>query len=190
MLPDRLAEEKKNAFEGHFYDPTTGKTFNGSTTNTAYSNFKKHFLNAVQFMKDSDNANAYRSLGMTLHYLQDVGQPQHASNFTALSIPIGYHGKFEDFIDTKITTYFEEFHTISNHDFHSNDGKTYTYKFSSPGYLFNACANISYQFKDTVNKFDTSDWDDTGLITVQNAAAFSALTIYLFADYADMTLYK
>ena len=96
-------------YAGHFYDPDTGENWLGGKSNTAFTNFLQSCDFARRNLVKPDSQTHPRvlpppmraiagfSLGLALHYLTDVTQPMHASNFTQLSShPINwYHGAVE-----------------------------------------------------------------------------------------------
>lgn len=85
----------------HFYDPDTGKTYISlSLAKNAKETGAKYFRLAGEAYQKNDQKQAFYYLGLSLHYLTDLTQPMHASNFTNVSTPFGYHSKFEDFVDT------------------------------------------------------------------------------------------
>lgn len=84
-------------YKSHFYDPDSGENWEGESSPTAKTEAPKFFQQALTFYKNGDMRAAGYALGLSLHYLTDVTQPMHASNYTFLSsTPFGYHSAFED----------------------------------------------------------------------------------------------
>lgn len=88
-------------FTSHFYDPDTGKTFiQLPGVKHAKETGAKYFHLAGEAYQKNDQKQAFYYLGLSLHYLTDLAQPMHSTNFTNVNIPFGFHSKFEDFVDT------------------------------------------------------------------------------------------
>lgn len=147
---------------------------------------------AVQALENNNKSVAYEHLGRSLHYLQDACQPQHASNFTWASIPTGAHSAFENYVDENIETYTNRINSVIGHNFTQN--KSYKYIARTPAYFVKEAAAIAYQYKSYTNKYDLTsskiDWNTAANVCVQNAVVFSALMLYSFAGFADISLYK
>ena len=85
----------------HFYDPDKGTSYlpcilyPETCHQTARVWGAKCFNASLDAYKGRDFATAVYQLGLSLHYLTDVGQPMHAANFTNLSNRMGYHHAFE-----------------------------------------------------------------------------------------------
>ncbi|PEZ06433.1 phospholipase [Bacillus sp. AFS018417] len=86
-------------YASHFYDPDTGKTYI-PFAKQAKETGTKYFKLAGEAYQNQDMKQAFFYLGLSLHYLGDVNQPMHAANFTNLSYPMGFHSKYENFVDT------------------------------------------------------------------------------------------
>ena len=83
-------------YKSHFYDPSTGKNWWGETSPTALTEGKKFFYQSASQYKLGNLSAAGYNLGLALHYLTDMTQPMHSTNFTVLSsTPIGFHSAFE-----------------------------------------------------------------------------------------------
>ena len=83
-------------WKSHFYDPDSGKNYFGETDPTAFTAGRYFFSAARESFLGANLGQAGYELGLSLHYLTDLTQPMHASNFTALSSRLpGYHGAFE-----------------------------------------------------------------------------------------------
>ena len=83
-------------YKSHFYDPDTGKNWLGDTDPTALTMGHKLCLDSLYAYHRGDMRAAGYALGLSLHYLTDLGQPMHAANFTWLGPPMGWHSKFEE----------------------------------------------------------------------------------------------
>lgn len=171
-------------FEGHFYHAYNGDSYTGSTTNTALTNCKKHFENAVFYKIIDNNEVAYMELGMALHYVQDAGEPHHAANITALNAA---HNSFETFVDNHIDDYIN---LISNS---SKFPANYTYASAhnnSIDYFIKGTSKIAYEYRNQVNNaLNRSQWDAVARKTIPNSIAFSAILLYKFAYLSNTTLY-
>lgn len=193
LLPDRDAESVLTVFAGHFYDPYTELNFLGSNSNTAKTNAHEHFIGAVSLSTEEQTAQTeadmYEQLGRCLHYLQDVCQPMHATNFTETHSPAGAHSDFETYIDTNIDRYLDNISSVYTYDF-NGDG-SFTYIARTPAYYVRQAAYIAYEYAESTNIDDSqykTSWNSAGLITVPNAVAFTALMMYSFAQFANIPL--
>ena len=93
--PDQYENDSASwMYKGHFYDPDTGKNYMGETSPTAKSRFLAWYNQAVQSYKSNLKTTAMQQLGRALHYVGDLGVPQHAANLTAGDIG-SYHLQFE-----------------------------------------------------------------------------------------------
>lgn len=73
-------EDETDGFnKWHFYNPNTGKNFEGGTV-TALSKFTSHYNNAVTHYNAGREDDAWESLGRALHYLGDLNTPVHTNN--------------------------------------------------------------------------------------------------------------
>lgn len=91
VLPD--IDETNLVFAWHFYGPN-GKNYLGSTP-TAYTKFRDHYNEAVD-LYPTNTLGAMEELGRALHYLQDICEPHHAMNRTAID---SYHSEFEGYCE-------------------------------------------------------------------------------------------
>jgi phospholipase C len=78
----------------HFFDADTGLNYKGEASPTAYTETLGH-LDAARSRKGADRVGACREVGLALHFLTDLTQTMHASNFTALSRPLRMHANVE-----------------------------------------------------------------------------------------------
>lgn len=171
-------------FEGHFYHAYDGDSYTGSTTNTALTNCRKHFNQAVSAAKSGNDDMAYMEIGMALHYIQDAGEPHHAANITGANVA---HTSFENYIDKRIDTYVNLRTTLSG--FLSNYSYS-TVQSNSVDYYVKGISKIAYGYRDQVNNaLNQTKWDNVARMTVPNAIAFSAVLLYKFASVSGKTLY-
>ena len=189
LLPDRIYEEYQYAYEGHFYNPHTNKNYVGTTTNTAKTNYQRHYINAVTAINNGDETLAYKELGMALHYIQDACEPHHSSNNANVIHGLS-HSRFEKHVDENIESYLNGFTSILNYDFRTNELISYNNnKYHTPAYNIKQAALISYEYR--VYVLDVSNqslWDYAGKHMVMNAVGFSAITINCFAYSASLSL--
>lgn len=83
-------------YASHFYDPTTGHGWYRDDLPTAVDLGVIFFYQAADQYRAGFLDKAGYSLGLALHFLTDLTQPMHSSNFSALSLPPLYHGVFEE----------------------------------------------------------------------------------------------
>ncbi|MDQ0416693.1 phospholipase C [Croceifilum oryzae] len=96
-------------FSSHFYDPDTGSSYLPGVK-TAKETGVKYFHMAGEAYRSKDVKQAFYYLGLSLHFLTDLTQPMHSSNFTSATMPWGFHSKFEDFVDS-----FKENYKVTDH---------------------------------------------------------------------------
>ncbi len=101
--------EDQNGYEAHFYNPDTGKSWTGSTTVNAYWYFNDHYYNAYTNYRNGSKYIGYKELGLSIHYLEDLNNPYHASNKTFLN---SSHLEYESWADNSVLP-------------HANTGMTY-----------------------------------------------------------------
>lgn len=112
-------------FTSHFYNPDTGKSYLPLPgVKNAKETGAKYFHLAGQAYQKNDQKQAFYYLGLSLHYLTDISQPMHSSNFTNATIPFGFHTKFEDFVDS-----FKENYKVSD------DKGYWNYSHTAEGWL-------------------------------------------------------
>ncbi len=81
--PDKDLLSVITLFAGHFYDPDTGLNFMNSNATTARNNAYGNYNQAVTYFREGNRSEAIKSLAHAIHYIQDVGVPHHAANYTA-----------------------------------------------------------------------------------------------------------
>ncbi len=86
---------------GHFYDPTTGENYLGTTDPTANLRFCEHY-NAAVANFHSNKALAWQHLGRAIHYVSDLNEPHHAANKLA---QITNHSDYEIWVDNNRYNY-------------------------------------------------------------------------------------
>jgi phospholipase C len=86
---------------GHFYDPDTGLNYQGNANPVAYTEGLKHLANTRSMLAANNRTGACYELGLSLHYMTDITQPMHASNYTAKSWPLELHSNVEGYAVTK-----------------------------------------------------------------------------------------
>lgn len=189
ILPDKDDEsESIIPFQGHFYDPDTGKSIFGSTTNTAQKNVQKYYNIAYNDYLYHKEINI-EAIGRMIHYIQDVCEPHHAANY---AIPVHMsHYYFESYVnddmangDKRISLYIDNFTTISSSDY------TWACGMRADILLHNAAVE-GKKYIDTVNNsLDKSKWNNTASITTKNAVKYTSLLLYKLSVAANMPLYK
>ncbi|WP_242222379.1 phospholipase C [Bacillus cereus group sp. BfR-BA-01380] len=133
-------------FASHFYDPDTQKTYI-SPAKQAKETGAKYFKLAGEAYQNKDMKQAFFYLGLSLHYLGDVTQPMHAANFTNLSYPMGFHSKYENFVDT----------IKDNYKVADNNGY-WNWKGTNPeDWIHEAAAAAKQDYPGVVND-STKDW--------------------------------
>lgn len=188
LTPDK--DENQNIFEGHFYHAVDGDSWTGSKTNTALTNCVSHFNQAVSLAKSGNRDKAYEEIGRALHYIQDAGEPHHASNIVYLPPVQLAHGRYEDFVDGNIDHYVSLISSVYSFNFGS--GNSYSYSATvrnSVNYFVKGAATRAYSYRDQVkSSFDQSQWNHVAEILIPNAVAYSAVLLYKFASSSGIPL--
>lgn len=102
-------EKDGGSYVGHFYGPD-GKNYDNKTDVTAYHRFNNHYYNAVTSYNEAINTTpnglllyeAYKELGMAIHYLSDLNTPHHAANRIAV---LSCHLDYEKWVDNNRNSY-------------------------------------------------------------------------------------
>ena len=97
-------ENQNNKFYAHFYDPDTGKSYGGSTSVNAYWFFNNHYYNAYTSYLSKNKYYAYKEIGMSIHYLEDLNTPYHAANVISNG-PGSRHYDYEDWVNDFAANY-------------------------------------------------------------------------------------
>lgn len=108
--PDKLGNETDfGTYQGHFYNPYTGKNFAGSTSKTALARALNYLDEAVIAYREGNVAEAIMNLGKGTHYVSDLNEPHHASNLTALN---SNHSAFEKYVDENRYSFYISGNTL------------------------------------------------------------------------------
>jgi len=83
-------------WKSHFYDPSTGTNYFGSTDPVAYGKALEHLTEAKKDLATNDVTHGCYELGLALHYATDITQPMHATNFPATDRPLNLHSHLEE----------------------------------------------------------------------------------------------
>ncbi len=84
-------------WKSHFYDPDTGRNYEGETSPTARTQAARFLAAATTDWAARRTASACYELGLSLHYMTDATQPMHASNFTAKDRALSLHTNVESY---------------------------------------------------------------------------------------------
>lgn len=95
-------EDDAGLFIGHFYDPDTGRSWDGATSPTAKSRLVSRYQRAVSSYKAGNRDEAMTSLAFALHYAADLSTPHHAANKTALN---SNHTSYESWVKNNQNSY-------------------------------------------------------------------------------------
>ncbi len=177
-LPDY--DENDWGYAGHFFDPDTWQGLNlfydsavDSVNNHYYVAFNALRVNPYVNVNSQVFTDVLEELGRTLHYVQDVCEPHHASN---LSVGVSLHNSFETFVNNRIDTLLPENPTIST-TFYQEARST-----SVADLTHDAAVDGKEQLSNVIT-YNESRWLSTGEICIDNAVRHSARMIYkLFSD--------
>lgn len=172
-------------YQDHFYDPDSGNNFTANAVypfykvpDTAESQIRNYFSQAVATWKDGDYGQASYLLGKAMHYFGDINQPHHALNWTGG--PGTAHTNFEAYIE-KIKDRFK-IDTIGA------DKSEYTVNNDKPILEFltmqsNKYARLSKSLAPKVSMQNSyADWDDAASIALSNAQKGMAVMVYRFLE--------
>lgn len=110
--PDKVGNETDFCtYSGHFYDPDTEKNWIGQKSPTAKSRAISYLEKAVYSYESGDVESALENLGKGCHYVEDLNEPHHASNLTAVN---SNHSEFEKYVDENRTSYYIKGNTLSS----------------------------------------------------------------------------
>ncbi|HIU35721.1 MAG TPA: zinc dependent phospholipase C family protein [Candidatus Fimenecus excrementigallinarum] len=171
-LPDR-EENDNHLFYGHFYDPNTGTNYLGDTSPTAKTRIKLHYDHAVEANSSNEFekvAKSMEDLGKALHYIQDVCEPHHAANKTAVN---SSHGIFEAYVDNNLELLMPILPSLPNTDI-------YSAQTDDVEDLLHTAAIRGKYFIDYTTILQRSNWDYAGTQTLYCAALSSMQLIYKF----------
>lgn len=181
LLPDK--DENSGIFAGHFYNPDTGKSFNGSTTNTAKNNAVSHYNSAVTAANEGEMDQAYEQLGRCLHYVQDVNVPHHAANVISMG-PLSSHAQFEKFAFENAESCLDSYSTISDSFYNMANNSTVE------TLIHNAAVFSKARIENVNNVSDKTQWYTIAEVSLEAAARYSALVMYKFSRVASVTFYS
>lgn len=180
LLPDR-DEVGTPLFEGHFYDPDTGKSYSNSISNTAKVNATAQYNMAVAAANRGDMEAAYEHIGRCLHYVQDVNVPHHSANITALNPA---HRSFEQFAFNNQESYLSEYESISSGNY--SNATT-----MSVGEITHLAASNSKPMSSQVNNIlNKSMWNHVAGACMRNSARYSAIVLYKFSRVSSVPFYS
>ena len=180
LLPDR-DEVGTPLFEGHFYDPDTGKSYSNSISNTAKVNATAQDNRAVAAANRGDMDAAYEHIGRCLHYVQDVNVPHHSANITALNPA---HRSFEQFAFNNQESYLSEYESISSGNY--SNATT-----MSVGEITHLAASNSKPMSSQVNNIlNKSMWNHVAGACMRNSARYSAIVLYKFSRVSSVPFYS
>lgn len=176
-LPD--VDEKDYCYAYHFYNPYTNKNYwpvSSKIQNiTGLTQFNKHLNNAVNYYSTSKEY-ALTELGRAIHYFEDVNEPHHAANLTALN---STHAFYEKYVDHRNAD-FLVCHSTKYDDFKDMTFMEYC------NTVFIDSAKLSYTYKDIVNnpfKYSKDDgWYEAASITLDNLQENLASIILRFYE--------
>ena len=180
LLPDR-DEVGTPLFEGHFYDPDTGKSYSNSISNTAKVNATAQYNMAVAAANRGDMDAAYEHIGRCLHYVQDVNVPHHSANITALNPA---HRSFEQFAFNNQESYLSEYESISSGNY--SNATT-----MSVGEITHLAASNSKPMSSQVNNIlNKSMRNHVAGACMRNSARYSAIVLYKFSRVSSVPFYS
>lgn len=97
---DEISPYKDYGWAFHFYDPTTGENYFGDRDSTALTSTLVHQENFLWRSSVGDMFGACYELGLSLHFMTDITQPMHASNYTWMNWPVAFHTDYEEYVMT------------------------------------------------------------------------------------------
>lgn len=161
-------------YVAHFYDPDTGKNYLGQSNPTAKTKAVEHYYQALEYV-NIDREKALKEVGYALHYLQDVCEPHHAANMTAIDHLS--HPMFEEYVDNNFEMVLDSiiFEPLGA-DFYRDAFNT-----SVGNYVHNSAASIK-PYSALVNDIgNASAWKFTAAVCVAYTTYRSAGLLYKFA---------
>jgi hypothetical protein len=101
VLPDEDESTLTSGpYKWHFYGEDELNYMGQSTT--AYTKFRNHYNDAVDYYLDGDETAAMESLGRAIHYLEDLNAPHHVLNLIASN---SLHTEYEDWVEIHYSDY-------------------------------------------------------------------------------------
>lgn len=173
-------EERDKGFQYHFYDPSTGKSWNGSTNETARTRFVHYYGSAVSNYNLSYPTTAFQELGKGLHYIQDVNEPHHAANLIAV---LSTHTKFEKYVSFHKDRLIEKLEdsiiaVAVNKNVINMDTGSFLHESAVRSKLYSDAANKD-KANSSINIVD-ANWDNVGVVTLYHSIYDTASVIYKF----------
>ena len=184
-LPD-IWEVDAFTFAGHFYNPDTGENWMHVSWPTAKSRAQAHYDDAIHAFNEDDASQlldlsedalteTLEELGKAMHYIQDVCEPHHATNQTALN---STHSDFEKYVERNIDELMPGLVTMQSDFFES-------IKNQSVGELTHDAAEIGKIYISMTTEELEEEWDVVGAACLLNAIHFSAGFLFLFFSETD-----
>lgn len=169
-------------FEGHFYDPDDGDSWTGSTTNTAKTNAKKNYLDALgEYAEYGISETFVEYVGKMLHYAQDVCVPHHAANVTFLNPA---HSGFESYADDNLNSYIDSLNSLNSSVYSSNVDK------DMDNIIHDAAVNAKKDISLVNNYFNQNRWAEVANRTTREAVTISAIILYKLSVKGNIPLTK
>lgn len=159
------ADEGNLFYADHFYDPDTGLNYLGSSSYTAPNSSQNYFNQAISLYKSGRKTDAFYALGKSLHYLQDMNNPHHASNKTAVN---------SNHLD------YEKWANDNKWNYQYTSGGFYSYSGTAYGFSVNSSVNAKNYYTDVNNSNDKSQWSFATDMNLWRAQKTSAGLIGLF----------
>lgn len=166
VLPDIDETGPLSTFAWHFYGPD-GKNYLGSSAPSAYTQFRDHYNEAVVLYL-SDKLGAMEEFGRALHYIQDICEPHHAMNRTAVD---SYHTEFEGYCELHRNIY--AISTVSTTKLNSCNNSTLKQ-------IADAAAEFARDYFDEADQ--DGNWEAAAGPTLQNSQTTTAGVIYKFLN--------
>ena len=163
---------------GHYYDPATGKNYQGDKITTANTRFCDHYNNAVAQYKQGNKNLAAQELGRSIHYFLDLNQPQHAANLPAIGGPrivSGAHLDYELWVERKRLNYARTSTPESIYDYVLNHN---VWQIGHEAAV-NAKNNVGY-IRNTYYELDDRNKRNATINTLPRAEQYSAAIMYKF----------
>lgn len=181
ILPDRESELIGIIpYQGHFYDPDTGKSIFNGTNNTAKTNAVKFYNQAKS--QGISNEDFYKSVGCMLHYIQDACEPHHAANYYVPKYMS--HKYFEEFADENLNTYIDSMTTLADSVYEVRLNKDI-------GTIVYESAVVGKGYSDLVDSiFSKTHWGTVALNTTRLAVIQTATVLYKLSIEMNIPLTK
>ena len=169
-------------FEGHFYDPYDGDSWTNSTTNTAKTNAKENYLDALGEYAEYGISEAFvEYVGKMLHYAQDICVPHHADNVTFLNPS---HNAFESYADENLNSYIDSLTTLNSSLYISNVDK------DMDDIIHEAAVKANGDISLVNNTLNRSHWNEVANRTTREAVTISAIILYKLSVKGNIPLTK